>query len=216
MAQSLYQALMSLVKSIEDTEKLVANADQWSQVRLPAGVPKFSVKHKDMVTELAFLRVFLAWELFIEETFLLYLIGKNPPKGRAPYRFVFPPNRKTAVGLVIPEGRDFVHWTTAQTIVARSERFFRDGKPFSPVLRGQLNALNEMRIIRNAIAHWQNIPQEKFKSLVRNKSTTGTFPKGLTIGAFLTGIIPRSTPPETFFDRYVANIRFLARKIVPG
>jgi hypothetical protein len=79
-----------------------------------------------------------------------------------------------------------------------------------------MNALQEMRTIRNAIAHWQNIPQEKFQALVRTKSSTGTYPKGLTIGAFLTGIIPRSAPPETFFDSYVARVRFLAGKIVPG
>jgi hypothetical protein len=168
-----------------------------------------------MITELAFLRVFLSWELFLEETFILYLTGKTPPRGRAPHRFVYPPNRKGAVGIV-SEGRDFAKWSTPSIVVARAERFFRDGKPFSPAMSHHMSALNEMRHLRNAIAHWQEKTQDKFEAVVRTRSRTGTYQKGLSVGAFLGSTVPTSNPPQSFFDDYVSKVRWLANKIVPN
>lgn len=216
MVHTLHQSLLALTKNLDGTENLVMAASQWGQVRFPSGVPRFSVRHKEIITELAFLRAFLAWELFLEETFVLYLLGQTAPRGRPPYRFVFPPTRRGALHLILPEGRDYVSWSVASTVAARAERFFRDGRPFSAALQSQMTILNDMRTIRNAIAHWQARTQQKFKALVRTKTSTGTFPSSLTVGAFLAGTVPSSAPPESFFTDYVNRIRYIADRIVPS
>ena len=59
------------------------------------------------MTELAFFRAFLGWEVFLEESFILYLAGQKPSRGRAPYRYTFPPNQKTAMDWLVPEGRPY-------------------------------------------------------------------------------------------------------------
>lgn len=79
------------------------------------------------MTEMAFLRAFLAWEVFMEESFILYLNGQRAPRGRALRRHAFPPNLRTAMEWVIPEGRSYASWTIPDHISTRAERFFRGG-----------------------------------------------------------------------------------------
>lgn len=211
----LEKTLKDLARNLNITEELYTNAPYWTLLRPPPGVVRFSKRHKEMVIELAFLRAYLAWEMFLEEAFILYLIGKRPPKGRPPHRYVSPPSRKVAEQLILPEDWQYVKWTVASKVAKRAERFFRQGRPFTPILQPQVNAFDEMRILRNAIAHWQHSTQEKFKSIVRRHSSTGTYPPKLTVGGFLEMNIPSSSPPETYFSNYLNRLRLTAQKIIP-
>ena len=166
------------------------------------------------MTEHAFLHSFLAWETFLEESFVLYLAGQNPPRGRAPHRYVFPPNLQMATEWVVPEGRDYATWTIATHVANRAQRFFRDGRPYTPVLRNNQNTFDELRILRNAIAHASVNVQIRFQKLVRNK--LGTLPPRLTVGAFLWMIVPGTNPPISFMEYYLGKIDFAARQLVPA
>lgn len=163
--------------------------------------------------EVAFFRAFLAWETFLEESFSLYLAGQKPPRGRAPYRYAFPPNYKTGVDWLNSEGQGYANWTRAQKVSSRAERFFRNGKPFSPVLQASNNAFEELRILRNAIAHASVSTQQKFESLVRNRLLG--YPAGLSVGGFLGMIVPGSSPPSSFLESYLLGIESAARQIIP-
>lgn len=163
---------------------------------------------------MAFLRAFLAWEVFVEESFILYLVGQRAPRGRTPTRYAFPSNLDMAAQWVVPEGRSYASWTMPQHVSSRAERFFREGRPFAAVLRGNQNALDEARIIRNAIAHKSMSAREKFEALARNK--LGTLPNNLTVGAFLITTIPLSTPPISFLESYIARVEIAAAQIVPS
>jgi len=165
------------------------------------------------MTELAFLRGFLAWETLLEESFILYLLGQKPPRGRAPHRYAFPPNQRAAMDWVA-EGRSYARWTVATDVSRRAERVFRDGRPFAPVLRGNQNMLEEARIIRNAIAHESMSARDKFENLVRTK--LGTLPSNLSVGGFLGTAVPTSAPPVSFLELYFGKIEFTARQIIPS
>ena len=205
--------LANLIKNLKRTEQLVAAAHQWTAVTFSKGVPKFLVYHEEMVSEMAYLRAFLAWESFLEESFVLYLWGKRPPVGNPPKRYVSPPTRRLAEQLAA-EGKAYADWTVAQKIIERADRFLQDGKPYSPVLKSHRHTLEEMKTIRNAIVHMSTHSQDRFKSLTRRK--LGTYPSNLTIGGFLTMTIPHSHPPESFFEYYLAHIRLAAETIVPS
>jgi len=211
--RKLSAVLAALAKSLNQTEQLAAAAHQWSVAAFPKGVPKFSAHHKEMVTELAFLRAFLAWEAFLEESFILYLWGKQPPKGHSPIRYASPPTREVAEQLVA-EGRDYADWTVASKVIKRAERYFKDGKPFSPALRSQLHMFEEMKTIRNAIVHSSTFSQEKLKGLMRRKLST--YPPNLTAAGFLAMTVPGSSPPESFLEAYLSRILLAAETIVPN
>lgn len=205
--------LVTLTNKLNETQQLAVAADQWVSVTFPRGVPKFSSRHKEIITELAFLQAFLAWEAFLEESFILYLLGKKPPKGNPPRRHVIPSTRKI-VGKLIAEGRDYADWSAATNVIKRADRFFREGKPYAQVLKAHQNMFDEISAIRNAIAHSSAHSQEKFKNLTRNK--LGIYPSNLTVGGFLAMTVPSSSPPESFLEFYLSKIRFAAQRIVPN
>ena len=212
MAQrQLRTVLADFLRSLQECKRLSADAYQWS---LPGAQPHISRTRRDLMTEMAFLRAFLAWEVFVEEAFILYLAGQDPPRGRAPNRYAFPPNLETAREWVVPEGRTYAGWTLPAHVSQRAERFFRHGRPFASVFRGNQHALDEARIIRNAIAHKSLSARDKFETFVRTK--LGTLPPTLTVGSFLGTTAPRTVPPVSFLESYIGTIDWAARQIVPS
>jgi hypothetical protein len=166
------------------------------------------------MTELAMLRGFLAWETFLEESFLLYMVGERSSGGRAPRRMAFPDNYKMAAEWVIPEGSRYASWTEAKRVRGKAERFFAGGRPFAPVLVANISMLDEVRVLRNAIAHASVSTNQKFEALARVK--LGNIPPGLTVGKFLGMTVLGSSPPVSYFESYMARIEFAARRIVPS
>ena len=151
--RKLANVLAEFQRALQESIQLAADAYTWSLPPAGGGRPVISQKRRYAITELAFLTAFLAWESFLEHSFTLYLLGQTPPGGRVPHRYAFPPDHRTAVEWLKPEGREYAQWTTATQVSGRAERFFRDGRPYAPVLRGNQSILDEARIIRNAIAH---------------------------------------------------------------
>lgn len=212
--RSLQAVLDDFVRNLRDARGLAADAYLWSSTTGTGTHPRISQRRRDAITELAFLRAFLAWETFLEECFVLYLSGQKAPRGRPPARYAFPPNQKTAMEWLVPEGRRYARWTIAAEVSSRAERFFRDGRPFAPILRGNQSVLDETRIVRNAVAHDSANAQEQFEALVRNR--LGVLPPKLTIGGFLGMTVPGRTPPSSFLDFYGGRIEFAAQQIVPS
>ncbi|MCI0618116.1 hypothetical protein L0244_34505 [bacterium] len=193
-------------------QQLATAADQWVTITFPKGVLKFSARHKEIVTELVFLRAFLAWEAFLEESFILYLLGKKSPKGKSPSRLYTPSARKDAIRLIFGD-QDYTDWTTISKLTKRADRYFQNGEPYSRVLKSQQNFFDQMKIIRNAVAHTSGVSKEKFKNFIRQKLTF--YPSKLTVGGFLAMTIPGSSPPESFLESYLTKILFAAQRIVP-
>jgi hypothetical protein len=207
--RQLRHALNDFNRTIEECRRLAEDADRWSA---PGSHPHISRKRRDSMTELAFLRAYLAWEVFLEEAFVLYLLGMRAPRGRMPRRYTFPPHRRAAEQWVIPEGRPFAKWD-AVAVANRAERFFSGGGPFTPALRSQQAVLDDMKTIRNAVAHESQNAQYKFETLVRVKLTS--LPPRLTVGSFLLTTVPASTPAASFLDSYLARLELVASLIIP-
>jgi hypothetical protein len=161
--------------------------------------------------ELAFFRGYLAWETFLEDVFILYSMGLTAPRGVAPRRYAFPPNRKV-LKTWIYDGRGHAKWDP-DSVRVRAQRYFRNGGPFDH-LRTSSAALGDSRTIRNAIAHDSGSAREKFKTLARNKMG-GSLPTGLTVGRFLRATLPNSAPPQTFLEYHFEVIEGMADQIVP-
>lgn len=206
----LHNLLRDFRRTLDGCRDFAADAYRWS---LPGARPHISRKRRDSITEVAFLRAFLAWETFLEESFILYLLGHKPPKGRVPHRFTFPPNRKSAEEWVIPERRPYATWD-AGSVITRAQRFFRGGRPFTIALRTNQSLLDESKTIRNAMAHESRTAYNKFENLVRMK--LGTLPLNLSVGSFLSTTVPSSSPPVTFLEFYLDKIEFVGEQIVPG
>lgn len=209
----LKSVLLRLEGTLGQMEKLASASHQWVSVSFPAGVPKFSLHHKETVQGLVFLRAFVALEIFLEQSFILYLLGLKPPVGPKPKRLVKPTTKQLAM-LAVTGDRDYTDWYRWDQLRGRAKKYFVDGKPYADALQGRKTLFEEMTTVRNALAHSSEHSQEKFKRLVRLK-LSGTYPPKLTVGGFLAMTIPGTSPPETFLDYYIDSVSTLASLIIP-
>ena len=212
----LNAVLKTFLRSLTNSKQLADDAHRWSAPGPPHGRPVISLQRRDSMTELALLKAFLAWESFLEESFVLYLVGQKPPRGRPPHRYAFPPTQSAANEWLLPESgrRDYAEWANAEAVSNRAERFFRDGRPYTPVLKSNQNAFDEIRIIRNAIAHASASAHQKFEKVARLRLVP--LPANLTVGGYLAMTVPGSSPPISFLESYFSKLEFFARQIVPA
>lgn len=203
----------ALINRLDEMEQLSADVTVWYSTTFPAGTPACSLHYREIITEAAFLNSFMAWETFLEESFVAYLLGNRPPTGPPPVRHVAPHTRSIALGILNSEGMDYLKWTVPNKIITRAESFFDGGGYYSPTLRSQESILREISTLRNAIAHAQTSARDKFERVVRHRLSH--LPPDMTVGKFLATRVPGSSPPETFFSEYIGKIRYAADNIVP-
>lgn len=210
-APRLISALTAFARSLEDARDIAEDARNWATPTASATVAQISAQRRDILTETAFLRAFIAWEVFLEETFLLYLLGHRLPKRTAPRRYGFPPSREAA-NEWCSDGKAYSKWSVSE-VRKRADRWFKDGKPFTPALQGQQARLDQLTTIRNAVAHVSSDARTKFENLVRQE--LGYLPPDTTVGSFLIAIKPATTPPESFMEFYIEQMELVASSIVP-
>ena len=206
--RELAAVLGRLEHAFRQSRRLATDVQRWSGT---GSRPYITETRRDSIVELAFLRSYLAWERFLEESFILYLLGKRAPRGRQPRRFAMPPDAKTAREFV-QGGREYAKWDGAATL-DRAKVFFRAGRPYANAIEPRRHLLREVQIVRNAIAHQSETARRKFEKLVRDKC--GTLPPKTTVGKFLTTTVSGSNPAKSFFELYLDEVVMVAREIVP-
>lgn len=201
MPVSLSHVLQELEKQIESSKNLVTKVRE-------LGLNRIQV---EIITELAFLRIFIAWEIFLEESFVRYSLGAESPSGYRSTRLVVPRNIGNVLDL-IAVGREYAKWNSASEVISRAEAYFKDGEPYKNVIQGATTDLNDMNTIRNRVAHKSANTKEKFNNFVRRKIGYGR--RGMTPGRFLLTSV-NSASQDIFIDYYVDIIRTTGRIIIP-
>jgi hypothetical protein len=186
---------------------LLSQASQY-ELRTGRGPRPLKPKELALIAELAYLKVFLSWERFLEQSFLRYLCGCKDKRIKMRCFVVFP-NLEHASMLVTPEGRRYAEWADASTVRERAKRFFKNGEPYWSALGQVMQRLDEMRIIRNCIAHQSSHASTRFEGIVRQ--AIGTVPRGITPGDFLLRI---ATGPNTYFASYTETLAITTARIV--
>jgi hypothetical protein len=206
----------TLYKSFDDElTTSLALLDTVRALRFPASanrrftaLPYFQVA---LVAELVFLRCFLAWEVFLEEVFISYLMGAPSRDGTTYVTYVAAPSASHARSMVIGERGAFSAWSDGRQVRARANLFFDAGEPFDNGLSTISTALSDMVIVRNRIAHRSGRALERFLGLVRQ--THGSVPRGMSAGRFL--LAPGASPTTTRLEEYVVVLRGASQLIVP-
>lgn len=205
----LTYVLRSLERQINVATQLVAKINQLGK---PKKTKRYISKlHHEMIIELAFLRSFLAWERFLEESFILYLLGKKSPTGFKPKRYVLPKNYKHALEISSADA-SYADWTSTEIVIKRAERFFNRGDPYASSLKIRTAKFNDVRTLRNAIAHSSIYSRDRFRKLVRRELTY--YPAGLTPGGFLNTGLP-ALKSRSFLEDYLDIILESAKDIIP-
>jgi len=159
------------------------------------------------IYELSFLKMFLAWEFFLEKSFILYMLGKETDNGYKPNRYVSPKDENHAYEL-IKGGRSFPDWLSVDFIKEKSGLFFENGNPFKDILCNDQNInqdLRMMKTIRNRIVHISQKTKDEFSKILKDEFG---YDLGIVPGEFLKKDkkSKKGSPQSLSYIEYFKNI----------
>ena len=196
---------MASVRSLRD-----AFDNDLKQARQLLEAVQLPTYRKAVIYELAFLRCFLAWEVFLEGTFYAYMLGKGSPDGTKFGCYVSPRDEQHARD-IIRGNRRFATWARSGDVIQRAELYFNNGEPYSSALGSASSDLVDMVIVRNRIAHQSGSAKSNFLDLVRRKH--GSVPQGTNAGRFLLGSDVGAS--ENRFEQYLGVISAVSKVVAP-
>jgi hypothetical protein len=115
---------MASVRSLRD-----AFDNDLAQARRLLEVVKLPTYQKALIYELAFLRCFLAWEVFLEGTFYAYMLQKASPNGSHFSCYMSPRDEQHARD-IIRGNRRYATWARSSDVIRRAELYFSNGEPY--------------------------------------------------------------------------------------
>jgi hypothetical protein len=174
---------------------------------------------RDYIVEMAFIRMFLAWEDFLEESFIRYMRGARRSKGQQARPLTTVTSLDQARRVVAGERRRYADWYDPATILERARLHLKDGEPYASAIGPAMTHLDRMRIIRNRIAHRSQWALQQFTQLLRDLygSTAHQTPGRVLLAQPSQSALPATGGPQgsTLMDLYAAILRAAAAQIVP-
>lgn len=169
--------LNEIPSKIKQLQETLAKTKKLKKINY-INIPQINIQSTviDNIYEIAFIKILTAWESFLEDSFLNYLCG-HYVKNQKPKKIV---NRLTidqAYDLIKGKG-NYPDWTNISEIRHFSDLFFIANNPYKIPLSSLETYYNEMKSIRNCIAHISKNSKQKFINLIINKSCSPTFTPG--------------------------------------
>lgn len=124
-----------------------------------------------LLNESIIMNAFKRLENFIENIFLLYSMEKKTLQDNAVISFLKPDNLEHAYNM-IKSTQIFIKWNDANALINLAQTYLKDGYPLKLPITSSLQKFNEMRIIRNHVAHNSRESGIKYKSLVNKYYNT--------------------------------------------
>lgn len=166
------------------------------------------VRDVEEVAGLALLKLSLAWESFVEDSFLRYLCGARSAAGVAPTLLGIKEPSLAAAFKAVSLGNRFISWP-AESTVKRANKYFEGGGPYATTIAGTKSDLEDISSIRNRIAHRSDYSVTAFRDVVRLH--LGFVPAGMTPGRFLLHNLPPAGVPA--IEQYGTILRASASLI---
>jgi hypothetical protein len=171
-------------------------------------IPRLEALH-----EMAYLRIFVRWETFIEMSFLRMMCGYESAiyvpqfaTGRTRQRTL------SAAQTALFGSRDFLLWHNPRSIRDRARDWFA-GSPLELVAVSNFNRLEWFAAIRHRIAHGSEDARQNL-----NRATIGLCGRryrGASAGRFLRDWDSSVTPPQRWLHTIAAELENLAAQITP-
>ena len=160
----------------------------------------------------AYLRMYVAWETFIEKSFIDYLINEASIDNNRPAKWVNPIDFEHANNIIIGNQKH-MDWSNPESVRKISKLFFHQGYVFDTVLSSITTDLVDMKTIRNAAAHISSTTSSKLSGLASR--ILGTNMSCITAYTLLFSIDPRDQD-KTVLQRYLEIIDIAAEQIAKG
>ena len=204
-----------LADRISIAAQLPATFEQLKARALPGSVEHrlLHVKRIEAAYEMAFLRVFIAWEDALEQSFIRYLSGcSNSVSPATPAPTIVFSKTIALAELQLYGGNQYLLWHNPTQVITRSKKFFALGK-HEQIFQSNLARLVAFASIRHRIAHGQDDSRNKFDlatMLLVGKRYHGGRP-----GPFLRDFDTSVAPARRWIDSIASEFVSLIRQITP-
>jgi hypothetical protein len=156
----------------------------------------------------SFLMLFMAFEEFLEKSFICYMQGQPGINNRTFRSFVNPNSDEHAFDILKGLSK-YPDFTNRETIIKLANNFFDNGGAYT-VLNSFNVIFGELKKIRNAITHISLDSEREFINMVRNK--IGALPIVYNTAIFLNTVEPRTN--LTYFIYYRDHMIYVVDAIV--
>lgn len=199
----------SLSVTVREVER---SLDRLRMYRSLSGTLAPTFQH--LIAEVILLRVSAILELAIEELACKLVAGASYINGTYP-ALLYAANSVAGARLAIntrsgPKPPPYLTWTRASDIRRNVSKVLNVAEPFVYYARAHGTILNEIRMVRNGVAHNSANAKSEFRGVIR---TTYGANVSLTVGAFLTSTTRR---PVAKIDEYLAGTRVIVGQLARG
>jgi len=178
------------------------------------GYTALEVRYQYMISEIVMLRLFSVLESTISEVAFKLACGASYRSGRIPISHKQCKSIQDAFINMLSHNRkkayQFLKWTKASFVRDSIEHVLDISDSFYSNVQIHSNLIDEMRIVRNHIAHHTSSTKKEYIILLQK--LYGGNPR-LTMGAFLTST-NRNTIPN--IDRYIRTTKIILNDITNG
>lgn len=196
---------LDLASAGENTRVILLNQNK--------SVDPMTVARIELIYEMAYLRIFLAWEVFLEQTFLRYICGYRNSTGTEPLAAASSYfSSIAAASTAILNGRTYLLWHNPTHVSNRVQNYLANGLHFT-VIQSALNDLEWYASIRHRIAHSQEDAKNKFDAATLGLNTLRY--KGSKPGVFLRDWNNTLPVPERWLSFIATHLLNLANQITP-
>lgn len=169
----------------------------------------FDVAKKDFVISSAFLKMFIYWEAFVEDSLAKYLIGELSTTGDQVNRFVQPNNRDHALKILIGSQK-YVDWANHEIVSRLAKLYLVDGDPLASNLMSISRELSDLKTVRNAAAHLSSTTRPQLDAL--STRVLGRNMVNIDVATFIMHLHPLD-PTKTVLQYYQNLLDIVAENI---
>jgi hypothetical protein len=204
-AASLHQKISEAVALAKAGDLVIATMALDTPLR-----QEWSIKRIEFLYELSYLRMFVEWERFLEETFLRYLCGYVSTHGACQPATGQHFNKLGVAEAAVLGGRPYALWHNPNTVITRSRNFFVNGF-HEVVIASNVARLDHFAAIRHRVVHDQYDAKQSFDLATMN--LVGRRYRASRPGRFLRDWDQSGVPTRRWLDTIGTEIAQLARQI---
>lgn len=187
------------VKIYDDYNEMLSDSTILYQQNIGYDGHFFSKKIYDAIVEHCFIQIFLAWENFLENSFILYLNAKADLQGRVYVRYGTPKDNEHAYNM-IKGTKNYPDWTNLNDVKYLAKIYFENGGPFS-ILENMPVEFDDIKNIRNRISHNSEKSTKAFERVLIKTIMQTT---NVSVGDFLMMFKDNS---QTYFSYYMDYLK---------
>lgn len=178
-----------------------------------AGVSLFTPLDREQITIAAFLNFYVAWESYLEASFVAFMVGTPTTSGAVPGRYAMPPDVSAAQRMLIGINKYF-DYGNHDFLRKIAKIYFPNGYPFEPHISSISSDLADLKTMRNASAHLSSTTNASLEALAQRIFSRPC--PGINLYVLLTSLDPRAGNGITVYLSYKAKVLTAAELIAIG